>query len=207
MIRGLNRHYYSIAISYRKNELEQRILMNLHKKKWSKGLILRDFEDQSNNNAETVEVGGSFANATWRALCTHNRTPPLLLLLLLLLLCQTAQPDAAQPARLTERVDHGAVTFKAQAVALPSASVATPTSVLGRRLFLLLLVAAAAAGAASAVAPVASSRPRVAARDCACAANACRFLAAARAALSAFDRPPMLTIVQWVDGVGECVQK
>ena len=57
MIRGLNRHYYSIAISYRKNELEQRILMNLHKKKWSKGLILRDFEDQSNNNAETVEVG------------------------------------------------------------------------------------------------------------------------------------------------------
>merc|ERR1719491_1573609 len=32
LIHGLNRHYYSIAINYRKNELEQRMLMNLNKK-------------------------------------------------------------------------------------------------------------------------------------------------------------------------------
>jgi hypothetical protein len=32
LVHGLNRHYYSIAIDYRKNELEQIMLMNLHKK-------------------------------------------------------------------------------------------------------------------------------------------------------------------------------
>ncbi|KAI3985384.1 hypothetical protein MKX01_033698, partial [Papaver californicum] len=33
LIHGLNRHYYSIAINYRKNELEEKMLLNLHKKK------------------------------------------------------------------------------------------------------------------------------------------------------------------------------
>ena len=28
---GLNKHYYSIAINYRKNELEQKMLLNLYK--------------------------------------------------------------------------------------------------------------------------------------------------------------------------------
>ena len=41
LIHGLNRHYYSIAISYRKNELEERMLMNLQKKTWTHGLQLR----------------------------------------------------------------------------------------------------------------------------------------------------------------------
>merc|ERR1711915_865248 len=31
LIHGLNRHYYSIAINYRKNELEEKMLLNLHK--------------------------------------------------------------------------------------------------------------------------------------------------------------------------------
>merc|ERR1712205_230228 len=35
LIHGLNRHYYSIAINYRKNELEEKMLLNLNKKKWS----------------------------------------------------------------------------------------------------------------------------------------------------------------------------
>merc|ERR1719453_1694711 len=35
IIHGLNRHYYSIAIAYRKNELEQKMLLNLHKRKWT----------------------------------------------------------------------------------------------------------------------------------------------------------------------------
>ena len=37
------RHYYSIAINYRKNELEQRMLMNLNKKSWVDGLTLKDY--------------------------------------------------------------------------------------------------------------------------------------------------------------------
>lgn len=50
LIHGLNRHYYSICISYRKNELEEKMLMNLHKKKWSKGLILGDFAKHAADN-------------------------------------------------------------------------------------------------------------------------------------------------------------
>lgn len=38
LIHGLNRHYYSIAISYRKSELEEKMLMNLNKKGWTHGL-------------------------------------------------------------------------------------------------------------------------------------------------------------------------
>lgn len=41
LIHGLNRHYYSIAISYRKNDLEERMLMNLQKKAWTHGLSLK----------------------------------------------------------------------------------------------------------------------------------------------------------------------
>ncbi|KAI6704350.1 hypothetical protein NL676_007312 [Syzygium grande] len=40
LIHGLNRHYYSIAINYMKNELEEKMLLNLHKKKWTNGLTL-----------------------------------------------------------------------------------------------------------------------------------------------------------------------
>jgi hypothetical protein len=58
LIHGLNRHYYSIAINYRKNELEEKMLLNLHKKKWTDGLILRRFDTHSKTNEETVEVCG-----------------------------------------------------------------------------------------------------------------------------------------------------
>jgi len=54
LIHGLNRHYYSIAINYRKNELEQRMLMNLNKKSWVDGLTLRDYNQHCNLNQQTV---------------------------------------------------------------------------------------------------------------------------------------------------------
>eukprot|EP00439_Symbiodinium_sp_Y106_P043603 s966_g5.t1 len=41
LIHGLNRHYYSIAINYRKNDLEQKMLLNLGKKKWQDRLLNR----------------------------------------------------------------------------------------------------------------------------------------------------------------------
>lgn len=56
LIHGLNRHYYSIAIDYRKNELEEQMLMNLHKNTWSDGLVLSKFEDHSHENEATVKV-------------------------------------------------------------------------------------------------------------------------------------------------------
>lgn len=56
LIHGLNRHYYSIAINYRKNELEEKMLLNLHKKKWADGLNLRRFDTHSKTNDQTVQV-------------------------------------------------------------------------------------------------------------------------------------------------------
>ncbi|KAI6698088.1 hypothetical protein NL676_018207 [Syzygium grande] len=56
LIHGLNRHYYSIAINYRKNELEENMLLNLHKKKWTDGLTLRCFDTHSKTNEQTVQV-------------------------------------------------------------------------------------------------------------------------------------------------------
>lgn len=44
LIHGLNRHYYSISINYRKNELEQKMLLNLNKKSWEEGLILQEYK-------------------------------------------------------------------------------------------------------------------------------------------------------------------
>jgi len=55
LIHGLNRHYYSIAINYRKNELEQKMLLNLHKKGWTEGLHLHDFKDHEEKNAKLVK--------------------------------------------------------------------------------------------------------------------------------------------------------
>lgn len=54
MIHGLNRHYYSIAIDYRKNELEQKMLLNLHKEAWESGLTLEDYCKHSESNERTV---------------------------------------------------------------------------------------------------------------------------------------------------------
>lgn len=56
MIHGLNRHYYSIAINYRKNELEEKMLLNLHKKKWTDGLSVSRFDEQEQRNEKIVKV-------------------------------------------------------------------------------------------------------------------------------------------------------
>lgn len=56
LIHGLNRHYYSIAVNYRKTELEQAMLMNLHKRNWTEGLRLRDFKGHQENNEKAIKV-------------------------------------------------------------------------------------------------------------------------------------------------------
>ncbi|KAF5909910.1 26S proteasome non-ATPase regulatory subunit 14 [Clarias magur] len=55
LIHGLNRHYYSITINYRKNELEQKMLLNLHKKSWMEGLTLQDYSDHCKLNETIVK--------------------------------------------------------------------------------------------------------------------------------------------------------
>jgi 26S proteasome regulatory subunit N11 len=56
LIHGLNRHYYSIAVNYRKTELEQSMLMNLHKRNWTEGLKLRDFHLHKAENEKAIKV-------------------------------------------------------------------------------------------------------------------------------------------------------
>lgn len=55
LIHGLNRQYYSIAINYRKNELEQKMLLNLHKRQWSEGLKLSKFDEHAQQNHATIK--------------------------------------------------------------------------------------------------------------------------------------------------------
>merc|ERR1712007_309447 len=55
LIHGLNRHYYSIVIDYRKNELEEQMLMNLNKNNWTDGLTVNKFEDHQADNEQIVE--------------------------------------------------------------------------------------------------------------------------------------------------------
>jgi len=55
LVHGLNRAYYSMCISYRKNELEEKMLMNLHKKKWSSGLRLGDFTAVEKSNEDALK--------------------------------------------------------------------------------------------------------------------------------------------------------
>ncbi|KNE57877.1 26S proteasome non-ATPase regulatory subunit 14 [Allomyces macrogynus ATCC 38327] len=55
LIHGLNRHYYSIAINYRKNDLENQMLMNLHKRDWTAGLVLDDVAQHATKNADAVK--------------------------------------------------------------------------------------------------------------------------------------------------------
>jgi 26S proteasome regulatory subunit N11 len=55
LIHGLNRHYYSIVIDYRKNELEEQMLMNLGKSSWSDGLKVTQFPDHAEFNVQQID--------------------------------------------------------------------------------------------------------------------------------------------------------
>lgn len=55
LIRSLNHKYYSINVSYRKDALEQKMLLNLHKKNWTEGLLTSDRVDHAKKNLTTVK--------------------------------------------------------------------------------------------------------------------------------------------------------
>ena len=57
LIHNLNRHYYSIniAYAYRKNELEQKMLLNLHKKVWTSGLTVPDMQQHRHDNEAEMD--------------------------------------------------------------------------------------------------------------------------------------------------------
>jgi 26S proteasome regulatory subunit N11 len=55
LIHGLNRHYYSIVIDYRKNELEEQMLSNLHKRNWTHSLQVNRFEEHDEKSTAMLE--------------------------------------------------------------------------------------------------------------------------------------------------------
>lgn len=61
LIHNLNRHYYSINIDYRKNELEQKMLLNLHKKNWTDGLTVKSAVDHAAANEASLATMMSLA--------------------------------------------------------------------------------------------------------------------------------------------------
>lgn len=55
LIHGLNRHYYSIGINYRKTGLEENMLMNLHKHVWTEALQMDDFKQEDEKNVDKLK--------------------------------------------------------------------------------------------------------------------------------------------------------
>ncbi|KAH7066163.1 26S proteasome-like protein regulatory subunit [Paraphoma chrysanthemicola] len=55
LIHGLNRHYYSIGINYRKTALEENMLMNLHKHVWTEALLMDDFKGEGERNKDRLQ--------------------------------------------------------------------------------------------------------------------------------------------------------
>ncbi len=75
-IHGLDRHYYSLVIDWRKNDLEEQMLMNLHKRDWTSGLVVKRFEDHEkrteNMLGEMARLSRDYAD---RVKQEEGRTP------------------------------------------------------------------------------------------------------------------------------------
>ena len=55
LIHGLNRHYYSLCINYRKGQLEQAMLLHMGKKNWTEGLRVEEFSKQHDRTDASLE--------------------------------------------------------------------------------------------------------------------------------------------------------
>lgn len=58
IIHGLNKHYYSFNITCRKNDLEQKMLLNLHRKTWADNLKLRSTKKKREDVLKLIESYG-----------------------------------------------------------------------------------------------------------------------------------------------------
>ncbi|KAI5192110.1 26S proteasome regulatory subunit N11 [Nematocida sp. AWRm77] len=65
MLHGLNRHYYSFNIQYKKNSLEESMLLSLHKKTWADCLKIdniEQFEKRTQKGKEAIKsLGKAFS--------------------------------------------------------------------------------------------------------------------------------------------------
>eukprot|EP01059_Diplonema_ambulator_P028045 TRINITY_DN46758_c0_g1_i1.p1 TRINITY_DN46758_c0_g1~~TRINITY_DN46758_c0_g1_i1.p1 ORF type:complete len:303 (+),score=78.60 TRINITY_DN46758_c0_g1_i1:88-996(+) len=56
IMRGLNRNYYQLPCSYRKNEAEIRMLLKVYEKGWENGLKLQTPQQNKKENTQTVKT-------------------------------------------------------------------------------------------------------------------------------------------------------
>jgi 26S proteasome regulatory subunit N11 len=76
IIHGLNRTYYSIALGYRKNDLEIKMLQNLNSKAWSRGLSLSGLEAaRASTEAAVTDIAKLAASYAARVAEEDGRTP------------------------------------------------------------------------------------------------------------------------------------
>lgn len=76
LIHGLNRHYYSMPIDYRKNELEQNMLMNVKREAWTGGLGLKNFATHAIDNEKSAKSIVNLAEAYSKSLYEELRLTP-----------------------------------------------------------------------------------------------------------------------------------
>ena len=76
LIHGLGKYYYSLPINYRKNELEQKMLLNLHKKSWMDGLQLEDYKHQDKDNVEKIKEMSDLTKAYNKSLKEEEGMTP-----------------------------------------------------------------------------------------------------------------------------------
>jgi 26S proteasome regulatory subunit N11 len=74
LIHGLNRHYYSMAISYRKSALEERMLGNLQRRGWAEGLALKPFDAHAAANEAALAELEALSAQYGAAVAEEGRT-------------------------------------------------------------------------------------------------------------------------------------
>ncbi|KAG8074725.1 hypothetical protein GUJ93_ZPchr0006g46228 [Zizania palustris] len=75
---GLNRHYYSLAINYRKNESEERMLACLQRRRWTDGFALRLFGTHDTDNEAAVRGMRDLAVQYEAQVEEEDETPPVI---------------------------------------------------------------------------------------------------------------------------------
>ncbi|KRY40957.1 26S proteasome non-ATPase regulatory subunit 14 [Trichinella spiralis] len=76
LIHGLNRHYYSISINYRMNELEAKMLESLHKHTWITGLQMDTFSNTRRKNLVWCKTIADCAKSYKKALEEEEKMTP-----------------------------------------------------------------------------------------------------------------------------------
>eukprot|EP00300_Choanocystis_sp_HF-7_P036493 c52347_g1_i1.p1 GENE.c52347_g1_i1~~c52347_g1_i1.p1 ORF type:complete len:309 (+),score=68.91 c52347_g1_i1:43-969(+) len=76
LVQGLNRAYYSIAISYRKNAHEVQMLSNLRKRRWIDGMAVADFDRHASETEALLDDVCKLATAYTKAIQLEDTMSP-----------------------------------------------------------------------------------------------------------------------------------